>query len=62
MAQQIDRSTAALILSSAVDFMATKAGVTAQEIVAAIEADRGGPAETYLRQLLALGRAAALAA
>lgn len=59
---QIDRTTAAVILSSAIDFMANKAGVSAQEIVAAIEAQRGGPAETYLRQLLALGREAALAA
>ena len=59
---QITRTDAALILSEAIAFMANKAGVTALEIVAAIEANRGGPVETYLRQLLAVGGAAALVA
>lgn len=56
----IDHNTAALIVSSAVEFMANKAGMTAQEIVAAIDADRTGAAASYLRQLIAVGRAAAL--
>lgn len=50
-----DRREAAILLSTAVDFMARKAGVTPQEIVAAIDADRQGHAMRYLASLLASG-------
>lgn len=53
--QQAD---AALLLSEAINFMAKKANVTAQEIVAAIDADRNGNAMRYLCDLLDIGVAA----
>ena len=46
---------ASILLNTALDFMAKKAGVTQAEILATIEADPKGNAMRYLASLLAIG-------